>query len=86
MTGYHCSVVVRALEMSALATAIRVAETRSAQAQSWVTPPGNSITGSPECWRASPWSDRLGAELTCIDGVTTLSPWGHGILVARACR
>lgn len=86
MTGYHCSVVVRALKMSALVTALWVADTRSAQAQSRITPPGNSITGSPGCWRASPWSNLLGAELTCLDVIATLSPRGYGILVARAWR
>lgn len=86
MTGYHGSVVVRALTMSALVTALWFADTRSAQAQTRITPPGNSITSSAGCWRASPWSNLLGAELTRIDVIATLLPRGHEIRVARAGR
>jgi hypothetical protein len=65
--GGDRSVVARARTMSVRITAIRVADARSAQAQARIMPPGNSITGSPGCWRAAPCSNLLGAALTRSD-------------------
>jgi hypothetical protein len=79
MTGPHRSVVVRVLTVFALITSIWIADARSAQAQTRIMPPGDSITGSPECWRALLWNDIQDAGFTCIDLVGTLPPQGCAI-------
>src|SRR3954470_19022860 len=79
MTGSHRSAVVRALTMFALITSIWIAGARSAQAQTRIMPLGDSITGSPGCWRALLWNDLQNNGFTSIDFVGTLPPQGCGI-------
>ena len=50
-----------------------------AQAQVRIMPLGDSITGSPGCWRAYLWERLLNAGYTDIDFVGTLGPQGCGI-------
>lgn len=44
-----------------------------------IMPLGDSITGSPGCWRALLWNDLLAAGHTDIDFVGTLAPQGCGV-------
>jgi hypothetical protein len=74
MTGSHRSVVVRALTMFAL---IGRPRSRSAQAETRITPPGDAITGSPGCWRVLFWHNLQRAGF--IDLVGTLPPQGCGL-------
>lgn len=86
MTGCHRSVVVRALSMSAPITAIRPADTRSGKAQTRIMPPGNAITGSPGCGRASLWSNLRDAGLTRFAVNANLPLRSRELPVARAWR
>jgi lysophospholipase L1-like esterase len=79
MTGSHRFVVVRVLTVFALSIAIWIAGARSAQAQTRIMPLGDSITGSPGCWRALLWNNLQNAGFTSIDFVGTLPPQGCGI-------
>lgn len=79
MPGSHRSVVVRVVTMLALITSIWIAVARSAQVQTRIMPLGDSITGSPGCWRALLWNDLQSAGFTGIDFVGTLPPQGCGI-------
>lgn len=65
--------------MFALIIAIWIAGARSAQAQTRIMPPGDSITGSPGCWRVLLWRNLQNAGFTSIDLVGTLPPQGCGI-------
>jgi lysophospholipase L1-like esterase len=71
--------VVRVLTTFALVASIWMAGARSAQAQTRIMPLGDSITGSPGCWRALLWNDLQNAGFTSIDFVGTLPPQGCGI-------
>lgn len=44
-----------------------------------IMPPGDSITGSPGCWRVLLWRNLQNAGFTSIDLVATLPPQGCGI-------
>lgn len=52
---------------------------RAATAAVKIMPLGDSITGSPGCWRALLWNDLQNAGYTNIDFVGTLPPQGCGV-------
>jgi lysophospholipase L1-like esterase len=85
MSGYHRFTavrivrVVRILATLAVVTSIWISGARSAQAQTRIMPLGDSITGSPGCWRALLWNDLRNNGFTSIDFVGTLPPQGCGI-------
>ncbi|HZJ65310.1 MAG TPA: GDSL-type esterase/lipase family protein [Kofleriaceae bacterium] len=59
--------------------AIGISGARSAYAQTRIMPLGDSITGSPGCWRALLWNDLRTNGFTSIDFVGTLPPQGCGV-------
>jgi lysophospholipase L1-like esterase len=77
MTESRRSVVVRVLTFLAVLAALSIS--RSAHAQTRIMPLGDSITGSPGCWRALLWNDLQSAGFTSIDFVGTLPPQGCGV-------
>src|ERR1041384_1975165 len=79
MTESTRSVVVRILTTVAVVVAMSIATAHSAHAQTRIMPLGDSITGSPGCWRALLWTDLQNAGFTNIDFVGTLPPQGCGI-------
>ena len=79
MTESHRSVVVRLLTTLAVIAALSISSARSANAQTRIMPLGDSITGSPGCWRALLWNDLRNNGFTNIDFVGTLPPQGCGI-------
>jgi lysophospholipase L1-like esterase len=79
MTGSHRSIAVRILTTLALIASIWIAGASSAHAQTRIMPLGDSITGSPGCWRALLWNDLQNGGFTSIDFVGTLPPQGCGI-------
>ena len=73
--------VLAVLTMLAAAVAFAVATVPSASAATPVRimPLGDSITGSPGCWRALLWNRLQSAGHTDIDFVGTLGPQGCGV-------
>lgn len=71
--------VIRFLIGIAAALSIWSASASTAHAQTRIMPLGDSITGSPGCWRALLWRDLQAAGITSIDFVGTLGPQGCGI-------
>src|SRR5689334_14862546 len=68
-----------AMAVVVLATAIITATANAATAAPVrVMPLGDSITGSPGCWRALLWQKLQTAGLTNVDFVGTLPPQGCG--------
>ena len=63
----------------ALVVPVWLATAHPAYAQVRVMPLGDSITGSPGCWRALLWNAVQASGLTNIDFVGTLPPQGCGI-------
>jgi hypothetical protein len=60
---------------------ITMGPARQAQAAAVrIMPLGDSITGSPGCWRALLWNRLQSSGLTNIDFVGTLPPQGCGVL------
>ena len=79
MTGPHRSIAVRILTTLVMIAAIGISGARSAYAQTRIMPLGDSITGSPGCWRALLWNDLRTNGFTSIDFVGTLPPQGCGV-------
>src|SRR6185295_11227885 len=73
------SIVGRVLTTLAVMIPIWIASAGSAQAQTRIMPLGDSITGSPGCWRALLWNQLQTAGFTNIDFVGTLPPQGCGV-------
>jgi lysophospholipase L1-like esterase len=71
--------VKRILAIVAMILPIWLAFARPANAQVRIMPLGDSITGSPGCWRALLWNDLQGDGFTAIDFVGTLPLQGCGI-------
>jgi len=71
--------VTRVLTTLALVIPFWIAGARPAQAQTRIMPLGDSITGSPGCWRALLWNALQTGGFTSIDFVGTLPPQGCGI-------
>jgi lysophospholipase L1-like esterase len=70
---------IRSLCCLALLLAVWFGATRAADAQTRIMPLGDSITGSPGCWRALLWNRLQTAGFTSIDFVGTLPPQGCGV-------
>jgi len=79
MTGRHRSIAVHILTTLVMIAAIGISGARSAYAQTRIMPLGDSITGSPGCWRALLWNDLRTNGFTSIDFVGTLPPQGCGV-------
>lgn len=79
MSRHQRSVVTRVLTTLALLIPIWIASAHSAQAQTRIMPLGDSITGSPGCWRALLWNALQNAGFTSIDFVGTLPPQGCAV-------
>ena len=62
-----------------LLSALLVLLSFAASAQIRIMPLGDSITGSPGCWRALLWNQLVDAGFTNLDFVGTLGPQGCGI-------
>jgi lysophospholipase L1-like esterase len=73
------SVIARLLTILGLVVSIWIANARPAQAQTRIMPLGDSITGSPGCWRALLWNDLQSHGFTSIDFVGTLPTQGCGV-------
>jgi len=71
--------VKRILAIVAVILPIWLAAARPANAQVRIMPLGDSITGSPGCWRALLWNDLQGDGFTAIDFVGTLPLQGCGV-------
>lgn len=69
----------RILTIAALLIPLWLLAVHPAQAQTRIMPLGDSITGSPGCWRAVLWNDLLGDGFTNIDFVGTLPLQGCGV-------
>ncbi len=69
---------VRLLTTVAVVLSIWSSSARSAHAQTRIMPLGDSITGSPGCWRALLWRDLQTAGFTNLDFVGTLPAPGCG--------
>ena len=70
---------IRSLCSLALLLAVWFGAARAADAQTRIMPLGDSITGSPGCWRALLWNRLQTAGFTSIDFVGTLPPQGCGV-------
>jgi chitodextrinase/lysophospholipase L1-like esterase len=77
----HRALLLAVLTLLAAAVAFAVAAVPSASAATPVRimPLGDSITGSPGCWRALLWNRLQNAGFTDIDMVGTLGPQGCGV-------
>ncbi len=76
MTHSHKRFFYALLLLSAMLTALFAG---AATAQTRIMPLGDSITGSPGCWRALLWNQLQDAGHTDIDFVGTLPPQGCGV-------
>ncbi|WP_051235012.1 GDSL-type esterase/lipase family protein [Marinimicrobium agarilyticum] len=76
MTHSHKRLFHTLLLLSAMVTALFAG---AATAQTRIMPLGDSITGSPGCWRALLWNQLQDAGHTDIDFVGTLPPQGCGV-------
>ena len=73
--------------MAALLVVLGLLVVRPAEAATVrIMPLGDSITGSPGCWRALLWNQLQSAGYTNIDFVGTLPPQGCGVAVRRRQR
>ena len=79
MSARKRTLVTRVLTTLALVIPFWIAGARPAQAQTRIMPLGDSITGSPGCWRALLWNALQTDGFTSIDFVGTLPPQGCGI-------
>jgi len=79
MSARKSLLVTRVLATLALVIPFWIAGARPAQAQTRIMPLGDSITGSPGCWRALLWNALQTGGFTSIDFVGTLPPQGCGV-------
>jgi lysophospholipase L1-like esterase len=68
-----------AMLVAAVALVVITKPALSAQAPTRIMPLGDSITGSPGCWRATLWNRLQSTGFTNIDFVGTLPPQGCGV-------
>jgi len=79
MSAHTHVAVTRLLATVALVVAMWTVGASPAQAQTRIMPLGDSITGSPGCWRALLWNDLQRAGFTNLDFVGTLPLQGCAI-------
>lgn len=78
-TGSASPVTASARAEAPVTASARVTASETAAAATRIMPLGDSITGSPGCWRALLWQRLQKAGYTDIDFVGTQSPQGCGI-------
>ncbi|QRK07519.1 RICIN domain-containing protein [Archangium violaceum] len=75
----HRTHALRLTSILAVLLFVLLACPRPAAAQTRIMPLGDSITGSPGCWRALLWNQLQSTGFTNIDFVGTLPPQGCGV-------
>ncbi|MDT0346118.1 GDSL-type esterase/lipase family protein [Streptomyces litchfieldiae] len=71
--------ILAVLALIAALLALQPASSAAAAEPVRIMPLGDSITGSPGCWRATLWNDLQAAGYTDLDFVGTLGPQGCGV-------
>jgi lysophospholipase L1-like esterase len=79
MTSLKAMVTALAVAVALVVTALTIPSGQASAAAVRVMPLGDSITGSPGCWRSILWNRLQSNGITNIDFVGTLPPQGCGV-------